>query len=94
VSEQLVPRLQIPVIGIGAGPATDGQVLVTADLLGLTRGRIPKFVRQYAKLGEQMTEALARYAEDVRTRAFPTAAYTYGMDAAESAKLTEHVGGV
>jgi 3-methyl-2-oxobutanoate hydroxymethyltransferase len=92
VSEQLVPHLTIPVIGIGAGVATDGQVLVTSDLLGLTRGRVPRFVRQYAKLGDEMTNALERFAGEVRARVFPAIEHTYPMDPAEVAKLVARVG--
>ncbi len=91
VSEQLVPHLEIPVIGIGAGVSTDGQVLVTSDLLGLTRGRVPKFVRQYATLGDEMTSALEQFAEDVRSRRFPAPEHTYPMDAGEVAKLVERL---
>jgi 3-methyl-2-oxobutanoate hydroxymethyltransferase len=91
VSEQIVPLLDIPVIGIGAGSSTDGQVLVTSDLLGLTRGRVPKFVRQYAQLGDAMTDALARFAEDVRARRFPGAEHTYPMSPSEVAKLVERL---
>jgi 3-methyl-2-oxobutanoate hydroxymethyltransferase len=87
VSDQLVPQIEVPVIGIGAGAALDGQVLVTADLLGLTRGHIPKFVKRYAQLGDAMVDALTRYAADVRDRRFPDAEHTYAMDAAERAAL-------
>ena len=61
----------VPTIGIGAGPVTDGQVLVTPDLLGLTPDFHPRFVRRYAELGEAMAAALARFAGDVRDGRFP-----------------------
>jgi 3-methyl-2-oxobutanoate hydroxymethyltransferase len=70
-------RIEIPVIGIGAGAATDGQVLVFHDLLGLGAGKPPKFVRQYADLGRVATEALAAFAADVRDGSFPGEAETY-----------------
>lgn len=65
-------RLSIPTIGIGAGVACDGQVLVYHDLLGLEDRMAPRFVRRYAELGEQTRDALSRYAADVRTRRFPS----------------------
>ena len=63
--------LTIPTIGIGAGAACDGQVLVTHDLLGLYFGHTPKFVRRYAELGDAMRSAYERYVSDVKTRRFP-----------------------
>jgi 3-methyl-2-oxobutanoate hydroxymethyltransferase len=71
--------LDVPTIGIGAGPACDGQVLVFHDLLGLgAPGRpVPKFVRQYAELGRLATEAVAAFASDVRDGSFPGEAETY-----------------
>ena len=77
VGTHLTEVLEIPTIGIGAGPDTDGQVLVFHDLLGLT-GRTPaKFVRAYADLGAAATEALTRFAADVRAGAFPDESETY-----------------
>jgi 3-methyl-2-oxobutanoate hydroxymethyltransferase len=78
VSEALMPRLEVPVIGIGAGPATDGQVLVLHDLLGVYEGHQPKFVKRYAELGEAVAEAAQRYAEDVRERRFPGPEHCFG----------------
>jgi 3-methyl-2-oxobutanoate hydroxymethyltransferase len=63
--------LRIPTIGIGAGRHTDGQILVWTDMLGLNTGRVPRFVNQYASLGESMVEAVGRYSDDVRNGAFP-----------------------
>ncbi|MHB1969712.1 MAG: 3-methyl-2-oxobutanoate hydroxymethyltransferase, partial [Acidimicrobiales bacterium] len=71
VGTRVTEDLDIPTIGIGAGPDTDGQVLVFHDLLGLARGRSAKFVRRYADAGALITEAIARYAADVRAGAFP-----------------------
>ena len=93
VSERLVPLIRIPVIGIGAGAATDGQVLVTYDLLGLTDGHIPKFVRQYAELKREMVDAIHRYADDVRARRFPASEHAYGIDAAEIEALERRLDG-
>ena len=64
LTKQVCEQLTIPVIGIGAGPA-DGQVLVLPDMLGMNEGFHPKFLRQYAHIGQEITEAVARYAEDV-----------------------------
>jgi 3-methyl-2-oxobutanoate hydroxymethyltransferase len=69
--------LDVPTIGIGTGPGCDGQVLVFHDVLGLGTRRIAKFVRQYANLAEDATKALAAFASDVRTGAFPTEAESY-----------------
>ncbi|MGI5425389.1 3-methyl-2-oxobutanoate hydroxymethyltransferase [Streptomyces sp. CA-179760] len=63
--------LQIPTVGIGAGPETDAQVLVWTDMLGLTGGRVPKFVKQYADLREVMSGAAKAFAEDVVGGTFP-----------------------
>jgi 3-methyl-2-oxobutanoate hydroxymethyltransferase len=71
VTEALMPKLEIPVIGIGAGPATDGQVLVLHDLLGIYAGHKPKFVKRYANLREETLKGLRAYADEVRSRAFP-----------------------
>ena len=71
VGTRVTESLEIPTIGIGAGPDTDGQVLVFHDLLGLGRGRPAKFVRRYADVGSVITEALAHFARDVREGAFP-----------------------
>ncbi len=70
-------EVAVPTIGIGAGPATDGQVLVFHDLLGLGDGHRPKFVRTYADLRSAAVEALRRYAEDVKGGGFPGEAETY-----------------
>jgi 3-methyl-2-oxobutanoate hydroxymethyltransferase len=70
---EITQNLKIPTIGIGAGPSCDGQVLVTHDLLGLTSGYVPKFVRQYANLQEIITSAAQRYRDDVRSGQFPGA---------------------
>jgi 3-methyl-2-oxobutanoate hydroxymethyltransferase len=68
---EITRGLKVPTIGIGAGPHCDGQVLVTSDLLGLTAGYVPKFVRQYADLKGIIQQAANRYQEDVRSGTFP-----------------------
>jgi 3-methyl-2-oxobutanoate hydroxymethyltransferase len=68
---EITRELKIPTIGIGAGPDCDGQVLVTHDLVGLTSGYVPKFVKQYADLRAVITDAVGRYARDVRSGEFP-----------------------
>jgi 3-methyl-2-oxobutanoate hydroxymethyltransferase len=83
LSEILVPKLGVPVIGIGAGAATDGQVLVWHDLLGIYGGHKPKFVKRYADLREEMTRAVSEYATEVRSRSFPAPEHTYAIEAEE-----------
>jgi 3-methyl-2-oxobutanoate hydroxymethyltransferase len=78
VGTRMTEALEIPTIGIGAGPDTDGQVLVFHDLLGLSRGTPAKFVRQYANLGPEITEAIRHFAADVRSGAFPGPSESYG----------------
>ncbi len=77
LAEAITEAVSVPTIGIGAGDATDGQVLVFHDVLGLGGGRYPKFVRSYADLRGQAIEALQRYAADVQSGAFPAEAETY-----------------
>jgi 3-methyl-2-oxobutanoate hydroxymethyltransferase len=79
VTELLVPLLRVPVIGIGAGPACDGQVLVYHDLVGLTAGHTPKFVRRYGNALQEQVLAVSAYAAEVRARAFPGAEHGYGI---------------
>lgn len=77
VGKSLTDALDIPTIGIGAGPDTDGQVLVFHDLLGMKNGSPAKFVRQYADIGGQITSAIEQYAQDVRNGNFPSASESY-----------------
>jgi 3-methyl-2-oxobutanoate hydroxymethyltransferase len=76
VGAAITDALDVPTIGIGAGPACDGQVLVFHDVVGLN-ARVPKFVRRYAELGDAATAAVAAYAADVRSGAFPADAEVY-----------------
>jgi 3-methyl-2-oxobutanoate hydroxymethyltransferase len=81
----------IPTIGIGAGPACDGQVLVFADLLGLSEGPAPRFVRRYADLGRVIGDAIAAFAGDVRSGRYPAPAETYPDPPGLAAALTKHL---
>jgi 3-methyl-2-oxobutanoate hydroxymethyltransferase len=83
ISEVLVPKLDVPVIGIGAGPAADGQVLVFHDLLGIHQGHIPKFVKRYGEVRKAMVAGVGAFATEVRARDFPSSEHTYSIDAEE-----------
>ncbi len=87
VGTAIAARLQIPVIGIGAGIGVDGQVLVYTDVLGLGQGHVPRFVRTYAQGRAVWAQAIVAYARDVRTRVFPAAVESYGMNDAEVAQF-------
>ncbi len=84
VARQVTAETPVPTIGIGASPACDGQVLVLDDMLGLS-GRVPGFVKHYGQLGEQVTEAVGRYAQEVRSGAFPSAEFCYPFKKAPKA---------
>jgi 3-methyl-2-oxobutanoate hydroxymethyltransferase len=77
IATSITEQLQVPTIGIGAGNGVDGQVLVTHDLLGLTSGYSPKFVKPQASLGEAIEQAVQRYCDEVRQRTFPDAAHSF-----------------
>jgi 3-methyl-2-oxobutanoate hydroxymethyltransferase len=83
VAKAVTAALAVPTIGIGAGPDCDGQVLVWHDMLGYYDGHAPRFVKRYADLGATIVEALGRYADEVRSGAFPEARHTYGMPGEE-----------
>ena len=85
VSARVTEALAVPTIGIGAGGATDGQVLVWHDMLGMYDGPTPRFVKQYAELAETIGDAVARYAADVRSGAFPEGEHTYRITPEELA---------
>jgi len=85
VAKAVTEALGVPTIGIGAGPDCDGQVLVWHDMLGYYEGHAPRFVKRYADLGEVIVEALGRYAEEVRSGAFPEEQHTYAMPEEERA---------
>lgn len=86
LAQEVSSRLEIPTIGIGAGPACDGQVLVYHDLLGLEERIAPRFVRRYAQLGLTAREAVAAYADDVRAGQFPSLEESY-QDPSRPAEL-------
>jgi 3-methyl-2-oxobutanoate hydroxymethyltransferase len=83
ITEAIVERLEVPTIGIGAGPSTSGQVLVFHDLLGITTGHMAKFVKRYADVHETMVEAVRRYGAEVRSRHFPEPEHVYSVEPAE-----------
>lgn len=87
VAELITDSVDVPVIGIGAGRACDGQVLVLHDVLGLEDRVLPKFVRRYAELQRVGTEALKAFAADVRSGAFPSDAETYHLTAVQAEAL-------
>jgi 3-methyl-2-oxobutanoate hydroxymethyltransferase len=78
LARKLTSAVSIPTIGIGASPACDGQILVLEDMLGLSP-RVPKFVKRYGTLGPGIEKAVADYAADVRSRAFPGPEHVYSM---------------
>jgi 3-methyl-2-oxobutanoate hydroxymethyltransferase len=79
VAARVTEALDVPTIGIGAGAACDGQVLVWHDMLGLYQGRTPRFVKRYAEVASVIGEAVATYAADVRSGAFPEERHTYSI---------------
>lgn len=78
VGALITRTVNIPTIGIGAGPDCDGQILVSHDVLGLSDGKTPRFVKRYANLGDQMATAFANYRKDVETGSFPSDEHCYG----------------
>jgi 3-methyl-2-oxobutanoate hydroxymethyltransferase len=91
LTEAIMPRMDIPVIGIGAGPATDGQVLVFHDLLGMYDGHAARFVKRYANVRDEMIRGVSAYADDVRARRYPEEEHGYTMAPDEIARLDELV---
>lgn len=77
VARDIVERSTVPIIGIGASPVCDGQVLVVDDVLGLFSDFTPRFVKRYAELGSAVADAASRYADEVRSGAFPTLEHTF-----------------
>jgi 3-methyl-2-oxobutanoate hydroxymethyltransferase len=77
LAKQVAETVQIPVIGIGAGPYVDGQVLVVHDMLGINQEFKPRFLRQYANLQSIMTEAVQGYIKDVKSKSFPSEKESY-----------------
>jgi 3-methyl-2-oxobutanoate hydroxymethyltransferase len=89
VTETVMERMQVPVIGIGAGGSTDGQVLVFHDLLGMYEGHAPRFTKRFAEVRSAMVEGVQAYAAEVRTRRFPGTEHTYSIDPAELERFKE-----
>jgi 3-methyl-2-oxobutanoate hydroxymethyltransferase len=87
VAAEVTRRLRVPTIGIGAGLDCDGQVLVYHDLLGLTEGHLPRFVKRYANLSREIRDALEAYADEVRAGTFPDDEHSYSMDEAEKERF-------
>jgi 3-methyl-2-oxobutanoate hydroxymethyltransferase len=85
----IMPRIEIPVIGIGAGPATDGQVLVFHDLLGIYDGHAARFVKRYGNVREEMIRGVEAYAADVRERRYPEPEHGYTMAPDEAERLKQ-----
>lgn len=91
VTETLMERLEIPVIGIGAGDGTDGQVLVFHDLLGIYDGHVARFAKRYADVRAQMVAGVAQYADEVRRRVFPAPEHFYSIDDSELQRFREEL---
>jgi len=87
IAQMITESISIPTIGIGAGVHCDIQVLVLHDMLGLSFGKQARFVRPYANLREVMTDAVTRYAEDVRNATYPSEAESYALPAQTAAEL-------
>ncbi len=79
VAAEITARLSIPTIGIGAGDACDGQILVFHDLVGCSRGYLPKFVKKYADMDRLIGQAVAKYGDDVRSGRFPDDGHSYHL---------------
>ena len=80
LATKITESIHIPTIGIGAGAGCDGQVLVYQDMLAMYSNMKPKFVKQFAQVGEQMREAFRTYKEEVAAGTFPAAEHTFKMD--------------
>jgi 3-methyl-2-oxobutanoate hydroxymethyltransferase len=89
LTELIMPRMQIPVIGIGAGASTDGQVLVFHDLLGIYDGHAARFVKRYADVRAEMIRGVKAFAEDVRARRYPEPEHGYTIAPDEIERLHE-----
>jgi 3-methyl-2-oxobutanoate hydroxymethyltransferase len=91
IAEAIAEKLQVATIGIGAGPATSGQVLVFHDLLGITTGRTPKFVKRYADVHGAMLAGLQRYVGETRAGRFPEPDHVYGVEPAELSEFRHYL---
>jgi 3-methyl-2-oxobutanoate hydroxymethyltransferase len=89
VTDIAMPRMEVPIIGIGAGPSTDGQVLVYHDLLGIYDGHKPKFAKRWADVRAEMVRGVSAYAAEVRGRTFPGPEHVYSIPPEELDRLRE-----
>ena len=87
IAQLITKSVSIPTIGIGAGAGCDIQVLVLHDMLGLSFGKLARFVRPYANLHQTITDAVTRYADDVRNGSYPSDAESYALPAEAAAEL-------
>ncbi len=87
VGEIITQRSLVPVVGCGAGPACDGQILIISDILGLSFGEVPKFAKSYVALAEPIREAVGKFAKEVKDRQFPDQQYSYHVKPGELEKL-------
>jgi 3-methyl-2-oxobutanoate hydroxymethyltransferase len=88
----IMPEMSVPVIGIGAGAETDGQVLVFHDLLGIGEGHRARFVKRYAEVGTAIAAGISAYADDVRAGVYPAPEHTYPMAEGEADRLRAMLG--
>jgi 3-methyl-2-oxobutanoate hydroxymethyltransferase len=88
-TEAVHAKLEVPIIGIGAGPAADGQVLVFHDLLGIYDGHAARFVKRYANIRQAMIDGVASFADEVRSRRYPEEEHGYTMAPDETARLKQ-----
>ena len=91
VTEALMPKMEVPVIGIGAGPGTDGQVLVFHDLLGINQGHVARFVKRYGDVHGEMVAGVGAYAAEVRRREFPGPEHAYSIEPAELNEFRNYI---
>ena len=91
VTKAIMARMEVPTIGIGAGDATDGQVLVFHDLLGINTGHTARFVKRYADIHDAMVAGVGAYVADVRNGRFPEDSHTYSIDPDELAALEQYL---
>jgi 3-methyl-2-oxobutanoate hydroxymethyltransferase len=87
VTDFIMEHMEVPVIGIGAGSSTDGQVLVLHDMLGIHDGYLPRFAKRFADVHGEMLRGMTEYVDEVRTRRFPAAEHAYGIAPEEIERL-------
>jgi 3-methyl-2-oxobutanoate hydroxymethyltransferase len=87
IAQMITESVKVPTVGIGAGAHCDIQVLVFHDLVGMAFGKLPRFVREYANLRETITDAVTRWAEDVRNGTYPGDNESYGLPAEAAHEL-------